>query len=204
MKVILELFRKKLLEENAPLILLIGICPLLMASKTLLSGLVMATAVGFVLIFSSATVSLLRKLIPDNVRIVAYMLIIATFVAISELLIRSYLPTHYANLGIYIPVIASAGIVFAHADNVASKNGAQVTVVDGILTALAFATVIAVVSLIREFFGSGTIFSQRIIAEEYAMSFALSPAGGLMLIGFIAAILKRINLLHSEKKEEKK
>ncbi len=204
MKVMLEMFRKKLLEENAPLILLIGLCPLLMASKTVMSGLVMATAIGFVLVLSSVAVSLVRKLIPDSIRIIAYMLIIATFVAMAELLIRSFLPTHYANLGIYIPIIASAGIVFAHTDNVASKNGIQITVVDGILSALAFAVVIIVVSLLREFFGSGTILSYRILAEEYAMSFALSPAGGLMLLGILAAILKKVNSLCGGKKEEKK
>lgn len=204
MKVMLEMFRKKLLEENAPLILLIGLCPLLMASKTVMSGLVMATAIGFVLVLSSVAVSLVRKLIPDSIRIIAYMLIIATFVAMAELLIRSFLPTHYTNLGIYIPIIASAGIVFAHTDNVASKNGIQITVVDGILSALAFAVVIIVVSLLREFFGSGTILSYRILAEEYAMSFALSPAGGLMLLGILAAILKKVNSLCGGKKEEKK
>ncbi len=204
MKVMFELFKKKLFAENAPLVFLIGLCPLLMASKTVMSGIVMATAIGFVLVLSCTVVSLLRKLIPDSIRLVAYMLVIATFVAVAELMIRYYLPTHYANLGMYIPIIVSAGIVFSRVDSVASKNGVAISAIDGFLTALAFAVVIVIVSVIREFFGSGTILSYRMIPEEYGMSFALSPAGGLMLLGALAAMLKKVNSIGKGKKEEKK
>lgn len=203
MKTFIGLLRKHVLEENAPLILLVGLCPLLVASKNVMSALVMAAAVSFVLVLSCVVISLIRKFIPDSVRIIAYMMVIATFVAATEILIRAYLPTHYMNLGIYIPIIASAGIVFARVDNVASKNGIAVTAIDGAMTALTFSVVIVTLSLIREFLGSGTILSYRIIKEEYGMSFALSSGGGLMILGFLAAAVKKINSVKKSKKEEK-
>ena len=203
MKMFFGLLRKHLFAENAPLVLLVGLCPILVASKTVMSGFVMAAAVSTVLVLSCAVISLIRKFVPDSVRLIVYMIIIATFVSVAELLIRSYLPTHYMNLGIYIPIIASAGIVFARVDNVAAKNGIAVTVVDGALTALAFSAVILTVSVVREFLGSGTILSWRIIEEEYGMSFALSAGGGLMILGFLAAAVKKINSAKKGKEEEK-
>jgi len=200
-KTFFSLLQKKLFAENAPLVMLVGLCPLLIASKTLISGLVMAAAISSVLIFSCVVISLVRKLIPDNVRLVAYMIIIATLVSVAEIMIRAYLPTHYVNLGIYIPIIASAGIVFAQADNVASKNGIVVSVIDGTLTAITFSIVIITVSFLRELLGSGTILSHRMIEEEYGMSFALSGGGGLVILGMLAAVVKKINSIKKSKKE---
>lgn len=204
MKMILDLFKKKLLVENAPLFLLVGLCPILMASKTVLSGLVMATAVGFVLLMSCIAISLVRKLIPDGIRLVVYMIIIATFVVIAEILVKAYLPTHYANMGMYISLIASAGIVFTQVDSDASENGVAISAIDGVLTAVTFGVVIVAVAIVREFLGSGTILSLRILDEEYGMSFALSPGGGLMIIGLVCAVVRKLGTAKAGKKEAEK
>ena len=198
MKNLKDFFKRGLLGENAPLVLLVGLAPFLGASKLLSGGVVMGVAAIIVLTLSALSVSLVRKVIPQAIKPVVYMIIIAGFVTAVEILIRTFLPIIFKEIGMYVPLLAVSGFVFAKADSVADKNAVGFSVCDVFASGLGFFCAIVVFSFIREFLGCGTIWGIRILPEQYGMRHLSMPAGALILLGFMTAVFR----LFTTKKDE--
>ncbi len=179
-----------LLNENPTLVQLLGMCPTMAVSTSLENGLGMGLCATLVLIFSNAFVSLLRKFIPDKVRIAAYVIIISGFVSIVDMALKAYLPALSVSLGVFIPLIVVNCIILARAEAFASKNGVARSALDGLFMGLGFTVAISVVSIIREILGHGTILGQAVFPEGVppVMIMALPPGGFLTLGCVIAAV----------------
>lgn len=201
MKKLVCFLKRSLLLENAPLVLFLGLCPLLGASSSLASGLGMGVCTLLVLVLSGFVISLAGRFIPESVRSVSYMVIIAFFAALLELLLRAFLPVVYESLGIYLPLVAVSGIAFARAES-AEREGLGTAVVQGFSMGLGFLAVILVMSLIRELVGQGTFFGIRVIPEEYAVRLIASPFGALVILGLLLAIFRKLVACVREKEGE--
>lgn len=191
--------------------LVLGMCPTLAISTSAFNGLGMGVAATVVLVCSNALVSLLRRVIPDKVRIPAYVLIIATFVTLVEMLLRKFVPALYDALGIYLPLIVVNCIILARAEAFASTNKVGDSVLDGLGMGLGFTLALLLLGVIREFLGSGTFFVGSFGDAEfgvtlgdmpdYAMSVFVMPAGGFMTLGLVMAAINAISD-RAEKKRE--
>ena len=190
--------------------LVLGMCPTLAISTSAFNGLGMGVAATVVLVCSNALVSLLRRVIPDKVRIPAYVLIIATFVTLVEMLLRKFVPALYDALGIYLPLIVVNCIILARAEAFASTNKVGDSVLDGLGMGLGFTLALLLLGVIREFLGSGTFFVGSFGDAEfgvtlgdmpdYAMSVFVMPAGGFLTLGLVMAAINAI----SDKAEKKR
>lgn len=190
--------------------LVLGMCPTLAISASAFNGLGMGVAATVVLVCSNALVSLLRRVIPDKVRIPAYVLIIATFVTLVEMLLRKFVPALYDALGIYLPLIVVNCIILARAEAFASTNKVGDSVLDGLGMGLGFTLALLLLGVIREFLGSGTFFVGSFGDAEfgvtlgdmpdYAMSVFVMPAGGFLTLGLAMAAINAI----SDKAEKKR
>lgn len=191
--------------------LVLGMCPTLAISTSAFNGLGMGVAATVVLVCSNALVSLLRRVIPDKVRIPAYVLIIATFVTLVEMLLRKFVPALYDALGIYLPLIVVNCIILARAEAFASTNKVGDSVLDGLGMGLGFTLALVLLGVIREFLGSGTFFVGSFGDAEfgvtlgdmpdYAMSVFVMPAGGFLTLGLVMAAINAISD-RAEKKRE--
>ena len=191
--------------------LVLGMCPTLAISTSAFNGLGMGVAATVVLVCSNALVSLLRRVIPDKVRIPAYVLIIATFVTLVEMLLRKFVPALYDALGIYLPLIVVNCIILARAEAFASTNKVGDSVLDGLGMGLGFTLALLLLGVIREFLGSGTFFVGSFGDAEfgvtlgdmpdYAMSVFVMPAGGFLTLGLVMAAINAISD-RAEKKRE--
>lgn len=183
--------------------LVLGMCPTLAISTSAFNGLGMGIAATVVLVCSNLLVSLLRKVIPDRVRIPAYVLIIATFVTMVEMLLRKFVPALYDALGIYLPLIVVNCIILARAEAFASQNGVGDSVLDGLGMGLGFTLALVLLGFIREFLGSGTVFVGELgdasfglvlgDMPDYAMSVFVLPAGGFLTLGLVMAAINAIS-----------
>ena len=190
--------------------LVLGMCPTLAISTSAFNGLGMGVAATVVLVCSNALVSLLRRVIPDKVRIPAYVLIIATFVTLVEMLLRKFVPALYDALGIYLPLIVVNCIILARAEAFASTNKVGDSILDGLGMGLGFTLALLLLGVIREFLGSGTFFVGSFGDAEfgvtlgdmpdYAMSVFVMPAGGFLTLGLVMAAINAI----SDKAEKKR
>ena len=191
--------------------LVLGMCPTLAISTSAFNGLGMGVAATVVLVCSNALVSLLRRVIPDKVRIPAYVLIIATFVTLVEMLLRKFVPALYDALGIYLPLIVVNCIILARAEAFASTNKVGDSVLDGLGMGLGFTLALLLLGVIREFLGSGTFFVGSFGDAEfgvtlgdmpdYAMSVFVMPAGGFLTLWLVMAAINAISD-RAEKKRE--
>ena len=191
--------------------LVLGMCPTLAISTSAFNGLGMGVAATVVLVCSNALVSLLRKVIPDKVRIPAYVLIIATFVTLVEMLLRKFVPALYDALGIYLPLIVVNCIILARAEAFASTNKVGDSVLDGLGMGLGFTLALLLLGVIREFLGSGTFFVGSFGDAEfgvtlgdmpdYAMSVFVMPAGGFLTLGLVMAAINAISDRAENKRE---
>ncbi|NQU85845.1 MAG: electron transport complex subunit E, partial [Mariniphaga sp.] len=163
----LKNFSKGFLKENPVFILLLGMCPTLAVTSSAINGLGMGLATTFVLIMSNIVVSLVKSQIPDKVRIPAFIVIIATFVTIVELVMQAYLPALFNSLGIFIPLIVVNCIVLGRAEAFASKNSVGSSVIDGLGMGLGFSFALTLLGAVREILGSGRIFDMTIYHEDY-------------------------------------
>ena len=148
--------------ENPVLVLLLGTCPTLATSISAINGIGMGIATTVVLTGSNVVISLIRKLIPSKIRIASYIVVIATFTTIVQLLLQAYVPSLYDSLGIFIPLIVVNCIVLGRAEAFASKNGPLLSLVDGIGMGIGFTMTLAIMGLIREFLGAGTFFGIQV------------------------------------------
>ena len=180
-------------DENPTFRLVLGMCPTLAITYRAINGVGMGLATTFVLVFSNLVISLLRNLIPDKIRIPAFIIIIATFVTIVEMVMHAYFIELYDTLGVIISLIVVNCIIFARAESFAFKNPPLASAMDGLGMGLGFTLAITLLSCIRELLGAGTIFGVSLMPEGYEpMAFAVSPAGGFILLGLTLAAVTAI------------
>lgn len=189
----LGVFLNGLIKENPTFVQLLGMCPTLAVTTSLQNGLGMGLSATVVLIASNVLISLLRKIIPDKVRIAAYIVIIATFVTLVEMCLKAYLPDLATSLGIFIPLIVVNCIILARAEAFASKNSVGKSAMDGLGMGLGFTGALCIISAVREFFGAGTIWGIEIYGEHIApISIIGMPAGGFIVLGLLIALINYI------------
>ncbi len=184
-----DLFVKGILLENPVLRLIIGVCPTLAVTTTAYNGLGMGLAATFVLICSNIVVSSLRNVIPDKVRIPAYITIIATFVTVVQMIVKAYLPELDASLGIFLPLIVVNCIILGRAEMFASKNTVFYSAIDGVSMGIGFTITLLLMGGIREILGAGTFFSISITEGLIEpMAIFAAPAGGFFVYGILIAL----------------
>lgn len=182
-----------IIKENPTFVLMLGMCPTLAVTSSAINGMGMGLATTAVLILSNMMISLLRKVIPDKVRIPAYIVIVASFVTIVQLLLQGFVTPLYDALGIYIPLIVVNCIILGRAEAYASKNGVLVSACDGIGMGLGFTVGLTLIGIFREIIGSGTIFNVGIMPDSYepATIFVLAP-GAFFVLAMLTALQNKL------------
>lgn len=189
----LKNFTKGLLKENPVFALLLGMCPTLGVTSSAINGLSMGLATTFVLVMSNIVVSLVKSMIPDKVRIPAFIVIIASFVTIVEMVMEGFIPDLYAKLGLFIPLIVVNCIILGRAESFASKNNTVSSIFDGLGMGLGFAFALTLLGLIREILGAGTIFDIKFIGEDSStLLLFILPPGAFIALGYLIAIINRL------------
>ena len=183
-------FTKGFIKDNPVFVLLLGLCPTLGVTTTVINGLGMGLATTFVLVMSNLVVSLIKNAIPDKVRIPAFIVIIASFVTIVELSMQAYTPALFEALGLFIPLIVVNCIVLGRAEAFASKNSIGSSVIDGLGMGLGFAFALGLLGAVREILGSGAILSFKFIEGDGMLVFVLAP-GAFIALGYLIAIMNK-------------
>ena len=187
----LQTFTKGLIKENPILVLLLGCCPTLATTTSAINGMSMGLATTFVLIMSNLVISLLKGFIPDKVRIPCFIVVIASFVTIVQLVMQAYVPDIYETLGLFIPLIVVNCIVLGRAEAFASKNPVWPSILDGAGMGLGFTLALTILGCIRELLGSGTMFGLRILPETANILLFILPPGAFICLGFLIAIVNQ-------------
>jgi Na+-translocating ferredoxin:NAD+ oxidoreductase subunit E len=185
-------FTKGFIKENPVFVLLLGLCPTLGVTSSAINGLGMGLATTFVLVMANLVVSLVKNQIPDKVRIPSFIVIIASFVTIVELVMQAYLPALFESLGLFIPLIVVNCIVLGRAEAFASKNNVISSIIDGLGIGLGFAFALTLLGAIREILGSGKLFDFTIFPEDYVMLLFVLAPGAFIVLGYLIAIINRI------------
>ncbi len=190
MKKCFERLFNGLIKENPTFVLMLGMCPTLAVTTSAINGLGMGLTTTAVLILSNILISMLRKVIPDGVRIPAFIVIIASFVTIVQLLLEAYLPSLYDSLGIYIPLIVVNCIILGRAEAYASKNSVITSAFDGIGMGLGFTLGLTTIGIIRELIGAGMVFGYQVLPDSYEplTIFILAP-GAFLVLAFLVAFM---------------
>jgi electron transport complex protein RnfE len=190
----LQNFTKGFLRDNPILVLLLGTCPTLAVTSSAINGLGMGLATTFVLFMSNVFISMIKNFVPDKVRIPSFIVVIASFVTIVDLLMQAYTPGLSSQLGIFIPLIVVNCIVLGRAEAFAAKNNVYSSFIDGLGMGLGFTLALVIMGGIREMLGGGAIFGYKFIPEsaDGVLIFILAP-GAFITLGFMIAILKKIN-----------
>lgn len=184
-----KIFTNGIFKENPVLILLLGCCSVLAVSVTVSGAVGMGAALTFVLVCSNVVISLLRKIIPDKVRIPCFIVVIATFVTLVQMVVEAFLPDLNKSLGVFLALIVVNCIVLGRAEMFASKHGVADSLLDGLGMGVGYTIVIVGIALVRELIGNGTILDQRIIPEGYQIGIISQTPGGFMMFGFAIALL---------------
>ena len=188
----LKTFTNGLLKENPTFVLVLGMCPTLATTTSAINGMSMGLATMFVLICSNIVISLLKNLIPDKVRIPAFIVVIATFVTMVQLVMQAYLPDIYKVLGLFIPLIVVNCIVLGRAEAFAAKNSVGMSTLDGIGMGLGFTLALTVIGAVRELLGSGAIFGLNVFNDHYAaLIFVIAP-GAFIALAYLMAIVNKV------------
>ncbi|MCK5776171.1 MAG: electron transport complex subunit E [Bacteroidales bacterium] len=188
----LKNFTKGFVKENPVFVLLLGLCPTLGVTTSAMNGLGMGLATTFVLIGSNVVVSMVKNFIPDKVRIPAFIVIIASFVTIVELVMQAYMPALFDQLGLFIPLIVVNCIVLGRAEAFASKETVGSSAIDGLGMGLGFSFALTLLGGVREMLGSGAIFNYKFMEGDGMLVFVLAP-GAFIVLGYLIAIINRIN-----------
>ena len=184
-----------LIKENPTFVLMLGMCATLAVTTKAVNGLGMGLSTAVVLVLSNMMISLLRKVIPDSVRMPAYIVVIASFVTIVQMLIQAYVPTLYDSLGIFIPLIVVNCIILGRAEAYASKNSVFLSVFDGIGMGLGFTASLTVIGAVRELFGSGTIFDVKIMPSAYQpIGILVLAPGAFFVLALLNALMKKLKV----------
>ena len=181
-----------IIKENPTFVLLLGMCPTLGTTSSALNGISMGLATTFVLVCSNVVISLIKNLIPDMVRIPAFIVVIASFVTALQMCMQAFVPDIYATLGLFIPLIVVNCIILGRAEAFASKNGVVPSFFDGVGMGLGFTIALTVLGAVREILGTGKIFGLEVWPEDYGMlMFVLAP-GAFIVLGYLIAIVNKL------------
>ena len=185
-------FTNGILKENPTFVLVLGMCPTLATTTSALNGMSMGLATLFVLVCSNVVISLLKNVIPDKVRIPAFIVVIASFVTLVQLAMQAYLPGIYEVLGLFIPLIVVNCIVLGRAEAFAAKNNVGLSALDGLGMGLGFTFALTLLGTVRELLGSGSVFGCRIYSADYAtLIFVLAP-GAFIALAYLLAIINKL------------
>ena len=201
----LERLYNGLIKENPTFVLMLGMCPTLAVTTSAMNGLGMGLTTTVVLVMSNLLISLLRKIIPDSVRMPAFIVVVASFVTIVQFLLEGFIPSLYESLGLYIPLIVVNCIILGRAESYASKNPVLPSVFDGIGMGLGFTVGLTSIGIVREILGAGQIFGLQIMPKSYepVTIFILAPGAFFVLAGLVALQNKvKLNLAKKGKKVE--
>lgn len=184
-------FTKGFIKDNPVFVLLLGLCPTLAVTSSATNGLGMGLATTFVLFSSNMVVTLIRNFIPDKVRIPSFIVIIASFVTIVELVMQAYVPALFDTLGIFIPLIVVNCLVLGRAEGFASKQGFLSSIIDGLGMGLGFTFALTLLGAVREMLGNGSIFDVKFATGDAILIFILQP-GAFIVLGYLIAIINRL------------
>lgn len=188
-----KVFSDSIFKNNPILVQMIGLCSVLAVSTSVTSAIAMGVAVTFVLICSNAVVSLLRNVIPSNVRIPAFIVVIAAFVTLVQMVLHAYSPAIYNALGIFLPLIVVNCAILGEAEGFAYQNKLIPSIVDGLGTGIGYTLALLAMAVIRELFGHGTLLDKQIFPEAYpGIGVLTSPAGAFILLGLLIAAYRAI------------
>ena len=187
----LSLIWKGLIQENPTFVLILGMCPTLGTTTSAINGLGMGVATMAVLIMSNAVIAMIKNLIPDKVRIPAFIVVIASFVTVIDMLMQAYVPSLYSALGVFIPLIVVNCIILGRAEAFASKNGVLDSALDGVGIGLGFTLSLTAIGAVREVLGSGSIFGLSLgIGDYMPLVFVLAP-GAFLVLGFLMVLFNK-------------
>lgn len=193
MKELRKIFMNGIIDENPTFRMVLGTCPTLAITTAVFNGIGMGLATTAVLVCSNLFISLLRKVIPDEIRIPAFIVVIATFVTIVQLIIKAFLPALDAALGMFIPLIVVNCIIFGRAEAFAFKNKPLASVADGLGMGLGFTCAITLICAVRELFGAGTLLGYQVMPVSYMpMDLLVKPAGGFIVFGLMMALMNKL------------
>ncbi|CDF16353.1 RnfABCDGE type electron transport complex subunit E [Phocaeicola massiliensis] len=181
-----------IVKENPTFVLLLGMCPTLGTTSSAINGMGMGLATMFVLICSNVVISSIKNLIPDMVRIPAFIVVIASFVTLLQMIMQAYVPALYATLGLFIPLIVVNCILLGRAEAFAAKNGPVPSFFDGLGMGLGFTLALTILGSVREFLGTGKLFDIAIMPEQYGMLIFVLAPGAFIALGYLIAIVNKL------------
>ena len=181
-----------IVKENPTFVLLLGMCPTLGTTSSALNGMGMGLATMFVLICSNVVISAIKNLVPDMVRIPIFVVVIASFVTVLQMVMQAYVPALYATLGLFIPLIVVNCILLGRAEAFACKNGPVASFSDGLGIGLGFSIALTLLGGVREFLGTGKVFGFSLMSEEYGMLIFVLAPGAFIALGYLIAIVNRL------------
>ena len=188
----IKIFVNGFIKENPTFVLLLGMCPTLGTTGSAINGMSMGLATASVLIFSNMAIAAIRNIVPDKVRIPAYIVVIASFVSLLQMLMQAYVPDLYSTLGIFIPLIVVSCILLGRAEAFASKHGVIDSLFDGLGIGLGFTVALTLLGSVREFLGTGKVFGLAIYPENFApLLFILAP-GAFIVLGLLIALVNKL------------
>ena len=201
-------FKEGIITNNPTFVQLLGMCPTLATTTSVMNALGMGAAVTVVLMFSNLFISLVRKIVPKQIRIASYIVIISGFVTAVELVIKAFFPAIDASLGLFIPLIVVICIILARAEAFASKNPPVPSMIDGVATGVGFTLALSCIAFVRELLGTGSVFASsdgtgglRVLGDWYSpASIFLLPSGAFLTLGFIIALVQKLTAVREEKK----
>lgn len=192
MKKYWEIFYNGIVPSNPVFVLLLGMCATLGTTSSAMNGLMMGIATAAVLLCSNLVISLIKNLVPDKVRIPAFIVVIATFVSVLQLVVNAWLPALNASLGIFIPLIVVNCILLGRAEAFASKNGVLASLVDGLGTGVGFTFALVLLGASRELLGTGRLFGAEVYPEDYGMLLFVLAPGAFIALGYLIAIVNKV------------
>ncbi|MCI6051244.1 electron transport complex subunit RsxE [Phocaeicola plebeius] len=181
-----------IVKENPTFVLLLGMCPTLGTTSSAINGMGMGLATLFVLVCSNVVISLIKRLVPDMVRIPIFIVVIASFVTLLQMVMQAYVPALYATLGLFIPLIVVNCILLGRAEAFAAKNNAVSSFFDGLGMGLGFTIALTLLGGVREFLGTGKLFNIAIMPEDYGMLIFVLAPGAFIVLGYLIAIVNRL------------
>ncbi|MDR2627079.1 MAG: electron transport complex subunit E [Dysgonamonadaceae bacterium] len=181
-----------ILRENPIFVSLLGMCPTLGTTSSAMNGMAMGLATAFVLVCSNTSISMIKKFVPDQVRIPVYIVLAATFVSVIQMLMEAFLPSLYDSLGLFIPLIVVNCIILGRAESFASKNTVPDALIDGLGNGIGFTLALTLLGTVRELLGTGKLFDETIYPESFgSLIFVLAP-GGFIILGYLIALINKI------------
>ena len=199
-----SVFFNGVVSENPTFRLVLGTCPTMAITTSAINGIGMGAAATFVLVGSNVVISLLRSFIPDQIRIPAFVVVICTFVTMVEMFMHAFVPSLYASLGLFIPLIVVNCIILARAEAFASKNGVLASAADGVGMGLGFTIAITLIGCIRELLGNGTLFGASVLGAAFEpMLLLILPTGGFIVFGLLLGLINLITSSIARRKEDR-